>query len=266
MNICEVCSENKHAVIWHVNGFEIKRCINCGLVFANASESDITGIYEIDYYKSIYPDYESDRNVHELNNIQLLQKIEKYFPPGAMIEIGSAFGFFLDSARKRGWDTSGYETSKYASGLAHTKYNQNIENRDFLTITDREKLDVICMFDTIEHLLRPSQYIQKAFNVLKKHGGLVITTGDISSWVARIFRKSWRMVQPPLHIHYFSKSTISSLLKQHGFDVLSISHEAKYQNLNSILKYQFGIKKNAILQVPVKINLGDIMLIIAKKA
>jgi len=182
-----------------------------------------------------------------------------------MIEIGSAFGFFLDLARRRGWKAYGYETSEYASMIARTKYHQDVKTVDFLTDDTKTKANVICMFDTIEHLLKPSLYIEKISDTLKDGGGLVITTGDISSWVARVSGKKWRMIVPPLHIYYYSRTTITTLLEQYGFKILSISNESKYQNLNSILKYQFGINKKAVPQLPVKINIGDIMQVVAKK-
>jgi 2-polyprenyl-3-methyl-5-hydroxy-6-metoxy-1,4-benzoquinol methylase len=239
--------------------------LTCSLVYAKVTESDIAGIYETDYYKSVYPDYESDKNIHELNNRKLLQKIEEYFPPGAIIEIGSAFGFFLDTAKKRGWKTLGYETSEYASSIAREKYHQNVRNESFLTANIQESVDVVCMFDTIEHLIKPSLVIEKAFHTINKGGGLILTTGDLSSWMARIFGKRWRMVVPPLHVYYYSPATITRLLRQYGFDVLSISHESKYQNFNSILQYQFEFNKNIFPQFPVRVNFGDIMLAIAIK-
>jgi SAM-dependent methyltransferase len=242
------------------------RCLSCDLIYANVTESDIVHAYEMDYYKSVYPDYENDKNIHDMNNFKLLRKIEKYFPPGTMIEIGSAFGFFLEVAEKRKWKAHGYETSEYASAIARTKYHQDVRTTNFLTDDIQTKVDVICLFDTIEHLLKPSLYIEKISDSLKKNGGLIITTGDISSWVARVSGKKWRMIVPPLHIYYYSRRTITRLLEQYGFEILSISNESKYQNLNSILKYQFGINKKAVPQIPVRVNIGDIMQVIAKKA
>lgn len=264
MKACDICSGTTASVIWHVKGYDIVRCPNCNLVYADVTEHDIANIYEMDYYKRIYPDYESDKNIHDLNNIRLLQKIEKYFSPGAIVEIGSAFGFFLEAAGNRGWKTLGYETSEYARGIAREQYRQNIKS-DFLADPPANNADVVCMFDTIEHLLHPSMYIERIYQSLEKGGGLVVTTGDIASWMARVFGKHWRMVVPPLHVYYYSQVTISRLLKQHGFAVLSVSHETKYQNLNSIFQYLIGLNKNSIPQIPMKVNFGDIMLVIAKK-
>lgn len=242
------------------------QCRNCGLVFADVKESDIVNVYEEDYYKSVYPDYESDKNIHELNNIKLLEKIETYFTPGTMIEIGSAFGFFLEVAGKRKWKAVGYEMSEYASGLARTKYLQDVRTVDFLADSIQSPVDVICMLDTIEHLLRPSLYIEKISHTLKNNGGLIVSTGDISSWFSRLSGKRWRMFVPPLHIYYYSRTTITYLLEKYGFKILAIHSDSKYQNFNSILKYQFGFNKRSMPQIPIKVNAGDIMQVIARKS
>ncbi|MCC6759309.1 MAG: class I SAM-dependent methyltransferase [Candidatus Omnitrophica bacterium] len=235
------------------------------MVFANVVESDIVQAYEKDYYQTIYHDYESDRNIHDKNNIQFLQDIEKHFSPGTMIEIGSAFGFFLDTAKKRKWETTGYEMSEYASMIARDKYHQNIKTTDFLKDVIPNKVDLIAMFDTIEHLLKPSHYIEKFSQTLKPGGGLIITTGDISSFVARLSGIKWRMIYPPLHIYYYSPKTITRLLEKYGFEILSITRESKYQNLNSILQHLFGIPKKVIPAIPISVNIGDIMQVIARK-
>ena len=265
MNKCDICSGTAYSLIWDVNGYDIVQCSKCGLVYAIVTENDIENIYEMDYYKQVYPDYESDKNIHDRNNTRLLQKIEQHFAPATIVEIGSAFGFFLDAAKKRGWKTLGYETSEYASRIAREKYFQNIKD-DFLNDTIDDSVNVVCMFDTIEHLLSPSQYIEKIFHTLPKGGGLIITTGDLSSRMARVFRTKWRMIVPPLHVYYYTPKTITRLLEAHGFEILSISHEAKYQNINSIFQYQFGLDKNAIPKVPILVNFWDIMLVIARKA
>ncbi len=265
MNKCDICLENCSDVIWHVNGYDVMRCRQCGLIFSNVTESDIVHAYEIDYYKKIYPDYESDSNIHARNNIKLLHHIERYFSPGTLIEIGSAFGFFLDAAAKNKWKVFGFEKSEYASMIARTKYHQDVRTADFLDADIQCKVDLICMFDTIEHLLKPSLYIEKISKTLTKGGGLIITTGDISSMLARICGKNWRMVLPPLHVYYYSRKTITRLLERFGFEILSITTESKDQNLNSILKHLFRIDKNAIPAIPIKVNVGDIMLIIARK-
>lgn len=266
MNVkCDICSSEYAEPLYNISDYTIYKCNKCGLIYTDIKPSNINNAYEIDYYKKVYPDYESDINTHYLNNTLILQKIEQNFNIGSLVEIGSAFGFFLKCARERNWKTLGFETSKYASMIARQKYNNNVLNSDFLSYHFENNVDIVVMLDTIEHLLNPSLFIKKCAEIIKPHGGIILTTGDINSFFARMFFKKWRMIQPPLHIYYYSPKTITSLLEKHGFSIISITHPGKYQNINSIIQYLFGIKKNKFAKIPIKVNVGDIMMVVAKK-
>lgn len=262
---CDVCRSTEVIKQWNVNGHDIFRCRSCRLVFADVSQADIVEAYEKDYYKNVYPDYEDDKGIHYKNSHEVLKDIEAHFKPGILLEIGSAFGFFLQAASERGWKAFGYETSSYAAAIARETYRCDVNNIDFLTDGQELNPDVVCMFDTIEHLLHPSLYIEKAARILKKGGGLVISTGDIASLLGRISGKRWRMITPPLHVYFYSRQTLSKLLETYGFKVVSIKSVYKYQNLNSIFRFLFNVDKSAIPKLPLKIGLGDVIQVIATK-
>src|SRR5262249_35120114 len=99
------------------------------------------------------------------------------------------------------------------------------------------KFGMIAMWDTIEHLRRPDQFIAKANNDLEMGGVLALTTGDIGSLNARLRGHKWRMIHPPTHLHYFSAQTMTTLLDRHGFDVVHLSHPGMSRNLRAILYY-----------------------------
>lgn len=267
-NNCNSCDSSQAQLLYKKKGynslkiFDIYQCLHCGLVYANVNQNDIKNAYEHDYYQTVYPDYESDKNINRLNNIQYLKEIEKYFPLGKMIEIGSAFGFFLETAVERGWDATGYETSHYASSIA-IHNGIDVKNIEFLETSINFQSDVVCLLDTIEHLIDARAIIQKISQVLKPGGGLFFTTGNIKSFYAKIMKQKWRLMVPPLHIYYYSPESIRYLLKQHGFSIISIQHCSKYYNLGSLIQYLTKISKHQIPQLPLKINLGDVMSILA---
>jgi SAM-dependent methyltransferase len=265
MTKCDTC-DLEGIFLCKLKDYNFYKCNKCSLIYADVNKIDLDNAYEAEYYRMVYPDYESDRNIHHLNSNMILSEVDKYFKVGRLLEIGSAFGFFLASAANRGWDTTGYEISKYASQIANNKYRNNVLNRDFLTDNTNENYyDVCCLLDTIEHLLNPSFFINKISKALKPGGGLIITTGDVNSMLARLFLKKWRLIDPPLHVHYFSPKSLAFLLEKYGFSIVSIKHLMKYQNLGSILRYLCNIKKSRIMNLPIRINLGDIMTVIARK-
>lgn len=268
--ICNICESKDINVSYDVpafdgtNIFTILKCSNCHLVFANVKKSDLDNSYEEDYYSTAYPDYESDEKFHKKNNKMALKEIEQFFKPGKLVEIGSSFGFFLKVAESNGWNCSGFEISKYSSKVAREKYKVDVKNSDFLSEKMSRDNDMLVMLDTIEHLLDPSAVIKKASEVLKPGGGIYIPTGDINSLFARLCGRKWRLMTPPLHIYFYTPETITKLLNKHGFTVLKISHGGKYYNLGSLFQYVAGISKNKIPQIPIKVNMGDVMTVIAR--
>jgi SAM-dependent methyltransferase len=263
---CNSCNSNQRKLLWNIGNFQIFKCISCGLVYCEVKKSDIDGAYEEDYYKKVYPDYEADKKVFDKNHQLMLSEIEKISTKGKMLEVGCAFGFFLASAEKMGWETQGFEISKYASQIAINNYKINVKNVDFLSEPSVSNMyDVVCLFDTIEHLLDPNVVIEKVAKELKPGGKIVITTGDINSIHAKVLRKKWRLLAPPLHIYYYSPESITYLLQKHGFSIVSITHKGKYQNIGSIVQLLFGISKKKIPMIPIKVNVGDIMTVIANK-
>ena len=130
------------------------------------------------------------------------------------------------------------------------------------------------MWDTIEHLENPKEFIKKIYNDLDLGGHLFITTGDAGSLLAKIRRENWRIIHPPTHIFYFSKKTITKLLEQCGFRVVKISHPGVYRSLSQtyyslfLLKRSGGqmkVEKIKKIDMPVYFNTYDIMMIAAKK-
>ncbi len=132
------------------------------------------------------------------------------------------------------------------------------------------------MWDTIEHLARPDLFLAAAARDLRPGGHIAITTGDISSLVARFRGRRWRMIHPPTHLHYFSADTLRLMLDRAGFDVVHLSHPGVTRNLQSALYIILALKVGApalfdvvrrlrVFDFPVTVNLFDIMFVIARR-
>jgi len=73
--------------------------------------------------------------------------------------------------------------------------------------------------------------------ILKPNGITVAVLPDISSLTAKSMGKNWTHYKKE-HLFYFSKQTISRLLKQESFDVIKITTASKVMNLE-YMYYQF---------------------------
>ena len=213
MRTCVVCNESNSEILYP--SLKISRC-RCGHIYytGGLGKEDIRTLYIEGYFKGgEYADYKNDKNVIQRNFRNRLKVVKRYLSNGKLLEIGSAYGFFLDLAREN-FDVMGYEICSKAAEHARSQLKLDVRDTDFVKENLGNKIfDIVCLYDCIEHLLFPQLYIEKINTVLKIGGYLFITTGDIGSLLPRIQGKAWRLIHPPTHVHYFSRKSISKLLK-----------------------------------------------------
>ena len=259
------------------------RCRGCTLVFADTrlSDAELLDLYGRQYFfGEEYGDYLADRAVHEKNSRRRLAALEKFLDPsrrGSLLEIGSAYGFFLDAARERFDTVTGIDVSREAVEFARGELALDAVEGEFLDHDfGGRTFDAVCLWDTIEHLRHPDRYIEKIAAAAKPGSLLALTTGDVDSWNARWRKGKWRLIHPPTHLFYFSRRTISAMLEKHGYEVLSSRHRGVSRSADNILwsvavkNRRFpglhrALKKAGLLRWSVSINLFDIVCVIARK-
>jgi SAM-dependent methyltransferase len=167
---------------------EIVRC-PCGLVYTDQRRARPPGeLYGKSFFEGqeAYHDYQAERAVLQRNFRNHLDVLARYKPHGRLLEIGCAFGFCLELARER-WDATGIDISAHAVEHAVGKLGLRAVAASYLEHdVPPESLDVICLWDTVEHLDRPDAFLEKAARELKPDGILALTTGDIGSLNARL--------------------------------------------------------------------------------
>src|SRR5260221_6504532 len=100
-------------------------------------------------------------------------------PGGKLLEIGCAYGFFLQEAAKRRFDVYGVEMAQaavnhcHATGLASIR--QGALTRDYLE--QNGPFDSIVMLDVIEHIDDVAGTIEMAVAHLQPDGLVVVTNG-----------------------------------------------------------------------------------------
>lgn len=235
-------------------------------------------LYNEDYFTGDeYADYLRDRKTLERNFSARLKEVRCFHSGGALIEIGCAYGYFLKLASSH-FSVRGFDIAEPALEHAQKVLGLPVENIDFLDARlDQKIANVIVMWDTIEHLIRPDLIIRKASQVLKDGGSLFLTTGDIGSLFARLRGKNWRLIHPPTHLHYFNKDTIRRLLDDAGFETITIKYVPVWRSLRQILYSLFALGKNEIpyfyhrientriAEIALPLNTMDIMLVVGRK-
>lgn len=139
-------------------------------------------------------------------------------PRGRLLEIGSAYGFFLDEAKPFFAHRAGTEFSETgaaaASPLADRIYVGGLE-----ALPDPDEggsYDAIVLIHTIEHVYDPVALLSGLAQHLVPGGWFVVATPDIGGFWRPLLRRLWPFWKPPEHVAYYDAKTLDDLLRRVG--------------------------------------------------
>lgn len=260
---------------WHsLGGHVIHRCSACGTgqLERGTLTLDPKALYGRGYYVGdgtrSYLDYAAEETNLSRTHRKLLRWLEGHLPsPGRLLEVGCAMGFFLAAARARGWETTGFEVSDFACSIAARRPELGVNCADFTAAEVRVEpasFDVAVALDTIEHLTRPELLLSKMAAALRSGGLCLISTGDFSSLHARLAGRHWRLLAPPEHVFYFTRTGLFSLLRKHGFQPLAVRYPGRWYSLGTLAAFA-GLRLPAALgRLPLPVNTFDVMHVLAR--
>jgi len=258
----------------------LTQCTRCTHVWADVDITDerLRDLYGRHYFfGEEYTDYLADVESARRNFAHRLRTLQRFLSPAhqRLFEVGCAYGVFLDLARQRFSSVSGIDISEDAIAYARQHFGVDARQGDLLqTDLGAAEYDVVCLWDTVEHLRSPDRFIRKIAAHMPAGSILALTTGDISSVNARLRRENWRLIHPPTHLHYFSRRSMETMLSRLGFDVVHVEHPGNSRRLGSIadgiLRMRWGwdragawMRDSALGRLPVYLNLFDIMSVVA---
>jgi SAM-dependent methyltransferase len=204
---------------------DIVRCRDCGHMQLERfpAEEDLSEAYE-EAESVAY--IEEERGQRATANA-ILDRIEAEVRPGKLLDLGSWVGFFLDEARRRGWMASGVEPSAFAARYAREELGVDVREGGLLEVELPEgEFDAVYLGDVIEHLPGAGDALDRIATLLAPDGVLAMAVPDAGSRLARLMGRRWWSVIPT-HVHYFTRASISTLLRRHGYEVIEITTQPK---------------------------------------
>jgi SAM-dependent methyltransferase len=131
---------------------------------------------------------------------------------GRFLDVGCGAGGVLGVAQSRGWEAFGQEISDWAVEQAR-KQGYEIINALLLEAQFPENhFDAVAMFDVLEHLPSPVDYIREVHRILKPGGVLVVETPNIGGFFARyLYKENSDLIKPRAHICLFTPQSARRL-------------------------------------------------------
>jgi len=229
---CPLCGGHDLRHLWRVTRwttpFDVARCAACSLLHVNPRlpREHIDAYYDAAYYGGTAGWHYADERLQEdqvrVRAAARLARLESRLAAEGVasrrvVELGSAFGIFLDEARRRGWDARGCEISPEASEHAVTRLGLEVHRADLADAgLPPGSADLVTGSEVVEHLVEPMRTFRAAYDLLAPGGRVLFSTANERS-VARLLRGGrWGYLMPG-HVVLWSARTLPDALRRCGF-------------------------------------------------
>ena len=209
--------------------YELRQCEACELIrlYPRLDDSVLARLYDEEFYFSTGW---ALRGIAE-QVIQRIQRtrqrrVERHVRKGALLDIGSGDGRFVDHMAAAGWDATGLDFSPSAQALAE----QRRGGGRFLcgSLFDHEfapsSVDAVTLWQVLEHIAEQREFLERTHALMRPGGVFIAAVPNIDGLSARLAGERWWGLDVPRHLVHFSPRTLGSALEHAGFEVLRINH------------------------------------------
>jgi len=238
---CVACDSEITINIAKINGFEVFKCKDCGLIYTHPLPEDevLNRFYqgflfekpERSQIQNAIP--KKQKELSELFGIKISELAGKSF-----LDFGGGTGLSWIAAKEAGMNAYYYDIDEQAKqfvitefGLDNSQIIENIQNCEM-------KFDFILSDNVIEHVKNPLEFIDTLYGLLSPGGVLIIKTPRASNTESLFVYAIWGMVylkkaiygngilkalkatfvhrywhcEPPRHLYGFTDSSFRSLV------------------------------------------------------
>ena len=207
-------------------------CLSCGHI------SIIPLMLETsDFYKLFYRRKRDSSSRPEFKII--LDDIKNTGNCDILCDIGAGEGLFLKSLGKN-ITCLGIEPGR--SNSTEEEYSSNI--KWFPLVSDipveyYSKIDYLTLFQTLEHLPDPAEYLKHLRKLLRR-GGVLALSVPSSSGNKKLFEITGALDVAPVHFNYFSEKSLTNILETCGYKIKYIQQtSAGTTEIYSALFYKY---------------------------
>lgn len=227
-DICPVCGSSSRKALARFEKKSYFQCMDCGMKYMVQFRIK-EDIYSKEYFFSEYKNQYGKTYIEDFPHIQemagkRLKQIRKLNPiKGKLLDIGCAYGPFLQTASEKGYGAMGLEISEDA--VKYIKDNfKNIdaqqgdlnlkETRDLFN--DKE-FQVITLWYVIEHFSNLIEILPYLASRLEKGGVLAMATPYASGVSGRYNTDHFYSISPEDHYTLWDRKSAVESLKRAGF-------------------------------------------------
>ncbi len=229
---CVLCEKDDFKILTNMVRYNIPRkvvqCTNCSLISLENPTSDVMD-YSGSEYRSLYgPILGKKVSEKEMYDIQIKFQQERFDHVKSLVnhsskvlEVGCSTGHFLYTVKEHVKEVVGIELDKSHAKFARENCNLNVYDRPIneTSISDNY-FDVIFMFQVLEHIPNPIEFLSEYKKYLKPNGIIYIEVPNINDSLLSIYDipsyQKFYFRHP--HVYYYSELTLQKILEKAGFN------------------------------------------------
>lgn len=235
---CPVCNDPNSQIVLESQdfsltqkSFSILHCPQCSVRYTSPlpSQDEIGEYYKFKEYISHTDVKEGwmNRLYHIIRSRTLAQKtnwVQSLFTghKGHLLDIGAGTGAFVNAMQQKAWKVTGLEPDAATREKAFENYKLNLQSTDTIFNLPENEYEVITMWHVLEHVHELKPYLHQCIKSLKQNGRLIIAVPNYTSFDACYYKKYWAAYDLPRHLYHFSPKSMTILLNEMGFEIISI--------------------------------------------
>lgn len=242
----------------------VAECPDCRLAFQTPRPPLEASLAYMDWRWASDDDYVGSREGQMQRARQQVNIVNRYFGrPIKLLDFGAGSGAFVRSALDAGWDATGVERCAPARSRAKEYYDV-----DLIEEPGGGPSDAITLWDVIEHLRDPVEFLKMIREHLVEDGLIFIETGNFENWVGIANENTWGLYLFD-HQFYFTPSSLGEVLRRAGFNGFRLLDYNRFHPPNDPIKIirdpflsirHWSAWANAMVKWP---NHGDINIMVA---
>jgi SAM-dependent methyltransferase len=255
-----------------IRHFTTVECPECTLEYVNPrpSKEQISSLYRgEEYFTSAlgdvgYRNYGEEQEAIAATSRRRLLRLQMVLGPsiGAhLLEVGAAFGYFLEEAERNGIRVSALEVSDAAASRLKERFKR-VFHGELQQMNLEAEFDLLVLFDTIEHIANLREFIDAAYRAVRPGGVLAFTTPDNQSLSARLAGKSWWSYRLPEHLVYLNYRSITRLLDG-SFTLIHVERDRQFVSARKAVGYVGEWSRwlgNGCTRLVARAGLADLMV------
>ena len=212
---CPLCQSERLNDRMVLDGIRVSCCAACGFMFSRdtLAPAAIDKFYIDGYAGRRQMD---GQRVNADVNVELLRGFCPDLSEKSLLDIGSGYGFFLDKLRNSGAQRiAGVEISQIERNYSvETLCLDTLAGLDDLSGDDQ--FDIITLFEVIEHIPAPDEFIETVCKHLKPGGSLVVGTDNFTCDAVKVLGEGFPKWIPHEHVSFFGPDTLQGVLLKSG--------------------------------------------------